>query len=140
MGDGGPDGHPRNELRVEMADPLVDADVEDGVVEQRDQAGDAHDGQGLTGEGAEHQRRQRRREEPLVDAEEAVRLPHHVQLKGQRGEEIHEEDADRPRAGAVVEPIDDITRVVWQTSTNIPVHSAKRPCDAVALPSRESFP
>lgn len=46
---GCPDGHPADELRIQISDMLLQGDVVDRVVEQRDKSGDTNNGYGLCG-------------------------------------------------------------------------------------------
>ena len=80
--DGSPDADPDQEGLVKGS--IVDLnDIVDGVVEERDQAGDTDDGQGLGAKDAEDHGSKGRREESLVDAELLVGTTVHVEDKGQ---------------------------------------------------------
>ena len=78
MEDGGPDGDPAHELRVQR-DIMSLYDIEDGVIEQGDQTRDADDGQGLGAYGAEDDASQCRREEGSVYAVETTGAKVHVE-------------------------------------------------------------
>lgn len=80
--DGSPDADPDQEGLVEGSIVELDDNV-DGVVEERDQAGDTDDGQGLGAKDAEDYGSKGRREESLVDAELLVGTTVHVEDKGQ---------------------------------------------------------
>jgi len=83
---GGPDARPGHELRVDGR-VVLDDDVVDCEVEERDETRDADNGEGLRAEDAEHHGGQRGREEGLVDAKELARAAVHVERVGDGGEE-----------------------------------------------------
>jgi len=112
MRDSSPDTHPRNNLRILRLHPLRNRDIIDRIVEQTDQPRNPHHRQGLTRQCAEHHRRQRRREQGLVDAKVAASVARHVELECQRWEQVHEEDPDRACEGAVGEAVFDVGPVV----------------------------
>ena len=78
MEDGGPDGDPAHELRVQRNIMSFD-DIKDGVIEQGDQTRDTDDGQGLGAYGAEDHASQCRREEGFVYAVETTGSKVHVE-------------------------------------------------------------
>lgn len=83
---GSPDARPGHELRVDGR-VVLDDDVIDGEVEERDETGDADNGERLGAEDAEHHGSQGGREKRLVDAKELPRAAVHVESVGYRGEE-----------------------------------------------------
>lgn len=135
-----PDGHPADNLRIQLRHALPDRDIINRVVEQRYQARDAHHGQRLARQHTKDQGRQCRREKGFIDAEVAARVPRHVELKGQGGEQVDEEDAHGGGEGAVVEAVLNVAPVVGQSSSYVPVHASERAGDAVGAPSCQSLP
>lgn len=83
MRDGGPDRHPCQELGVKIGDMLLLSDVVDGVVEQRDQTSDTDNSERLARKDTEYDGSQGRREQCLVNPEEAACLPLHVKQERQ---------------------------------------------------------
>lgn len=135
MRDGRPNRHPADNLRIEIRDALRDRNVVNRIIKQRNQPRDPNDRQRLAGEETEDHRRQCGREERLVDAEIAVRVARHVELEGQGGEQVDEEDAHGSSEGAVVEAVDDVAPVVGEAAPDVPVHAAEGARGAVAAPS-----
>lgn len=54
MSYGSPNRHPCEKLGIQVDDALLLGDIVDGVIEQRDQTGDADNGKRLTRERTEH--------------------------------------------------------------------------------------
>lgn len=71
MEDGSPNSHPGHELWIERH-VMSFNDIKDGVIEQRDQTGDSHDGQRLGTKDAEDDASQGGGEERFVDTVETA--------------------------------------------------------------------
>ncbi|KAJ8105878.1 hypothetical protein OPT61_g9914 [Boeremia exigua] len=102
-------------------------DVVDGVVEDGDGAGDAHNDQRLGGEDAEDNTAEDARKQDFIHAKTHVCLDEHVQREGKRGQDVRKVHVHRRRHNAIVPRIFPVAPEERSSSLDVVDHAGEQP-------------
>ena len=146
-----PDGPPCHKLRIQTRVISFD-NIENRIIEQRNQPRDPHNRDRLGPQNTKHHTRKRTREQRFIDTVEATCSAIHVEDERQCRQNtaddlgsctrctyslihiLHEIDPHRPRKHPIPPRIRDVAPIVWQTPADVVIHAQPWAEDAVGAP------